>query len=835
MDGTLQLTDRQTIDVLWVIVASGMVFFMQLGFLCLEIGLVQAKNAIDTAVKNVADFVITSLIFLVIGFGLMFGHSFHGLFGTSDFMLSGASPDATFLGAAFIFMQVAFAGCAVTIIAGGTAERSDLITHLLISIVIAAVIYPIFGHWVWGNLYYSGSAGWLDKLGFIDFAGSSVVHGVGGWVTLAGIMAIGPRRGRYDAKGKIQPMGGNNIPMAALGTFILWFGWFGFNGGSVLHVSGDVALVILKTNFAAAAGGLSSYLYARWRQPQGGLQALPMLSGTLGGMVAITAGSFSVPLWASLIIGALAGVVVNASQELLDHFKLDDPAGAVPVHGFCGALGTILTGVFATNETVLSHAGSRLDQIAVQVLGTVVCFVWAFGVGRLAFWLINKFHPIRVSADEEQRGLNVSEYDDVLSWLDHRKTQQYESAVDTLNQLVDQRTRALRSEHDKLDTVLNSMADGLIVTNTSGLITLANPAFTRLIRSRVAVGQPLDRVIMQSDLSEVIEQALHTVGHVFSTRFVLNQHHYQASSRSIESDDLPVGAVTVIRDITPEVQAEQARLDFVSNVSHELRTPLTSVIGFAKVIRQLFRDDLRPHVKPLGRVPNETLDLIDEDLDILAEESERLTRLINDVLDLSRMDAGSLKWDPAPVNPLDVINQTAALFMAVTTERGQHLIIDAPSIVPLINVDTDRFQQVITNLVSNAIKFTPNGSITIHLQPIATGQPVPFGPYVYCPDSARPDWPLFSSGVAHPWLLLSVIDNGIGIAPDELAVIFERFGQAGQLMTNKPSGTGLGLAICLTIVQRLDGFLWVESEPGKGSRFVIAIPPLTEPVSEAVG
>src|SRR5579859_4086620 len=176
MDPLTQLTDHQAIDTLWVIIASGMVFFMQLGFLCLEIGLVQAKNAIDTAVKNVADFVITSLVFFAVGFGLMFGHSWNGLFGTSDFLLAGTDPNATFLGTAFIFMQLCFAGCAVTIIAGGTAERSDFTTHLLISVVIAAVIYPVFGHWAWGNLFYSEPNGWLVKLGFIDFAGSSVVH-----------------------------------------------------------------------------------------------------------------------------------------------------------------------------------------------------------------------------------------------------------------------------------------------------------------------------------------------------------------------------------------------------------------------------------------------------------------------------------------------------------------------------------------------------------------------------------------------------------------------------------------------------------------------------------
>jgi len=254
----------------------------------------------------------------------------------------------------------------VTIVAGGTAERSDLTTHLMISAIIAGIIYPIFGHWVWGNLFHAGQTGWLEQLGFIDFAGSSVVHGIGGWVTLAGIMQIGPRQGRYAEDGSVRPLGGNNIPMAALGTFILWFGWFGFNGGSLLKVSGDVGEVILKTNMAAAAGGLSAFLYARWRQPHGGLQALPMMAGALGGMVAITAGSFAVPLWASLIIGGTAGIVVILSQELLDHFRLDDPAGAVSVHGFCGALGTIMTGLFATPIIVAS--GSRLDQMLIQIL-----------------------------------------------------------------------------------------------------------------------------------------------------------------------------------------------------------------------------------------------------------------------------------------------------------------------------------------------------------------------------------------------------------------------------------------------------------------------------------
>jgi len=823
MNAAAALTDRQAIDMLWVLAASGMVFFMQLGFLCLEIGLVQAKNAIDTAVKNVADFVVTSLVFLAIGFGFMFGHNQAGLIGSSDFFLTGDGSSVTFLGTAFIFLQLCFAGCAVTIIAGGTAERSDLTTHLLISIVIAAVIYPIFGHWVWGNLYHTDSGGWLYNLGFIDFAGSSVVHGVGGWVTLAGIMALGPRRGRYGPDGKVNPLGGNNVPMAALGTFILWFGWFGFNGGSLLKVSGDVGAVILKTNFAAAAGGLTSYFYARWRQPKGGLQALPTLAGTLGGMVAITAGSFAVPLWASLIIGGLAGVLVNVAQEVMDRFQLDDPAGAVPVHAVCGALGTILTGVFATQEAIQVRSGSRLEQIGVQILGTVVCFIWAFGIGRLAFWAINKIHPIRVSAEEEERGLNITEYDDVMSWLDYRKTQQYETTVDTLNQLVDQRTKALKTEHDQLDTVLNSMGDALIVTGLDGTIALTNPAFARMTQLvGQSIGRPIDQILNQSTLHHVIDQAITSVGNTFSSRFDWNGHHYQASARSIENNSVTSGVVTVIRDITGEVQGEKSRLDFVSNVSHELRTPLTSVVGFARMIRHLFTEELRPGLTMLTGDTPDVLDTISLDLDILMEESERLTRLINDVLDLSRMDAQSLKWEITRIDPQAVVNQTVALFTAMAGEHHLDLIVEAPDQPIAIRADQDRVQQVLTNLVSNAIKFTEGGSILIRLQVTTPGESLSRWEHMYCPDQDTSEWQTFVTGQADHWMLLSVTDTGVGIQAEKLPIIFERFGQVGDPLTNKPAGTGLGLAICLDIVRYLQGFLWVESRVDQGSRFVIA-------------
>ncbi len=831
MNTAAQLTDRQSIDMLWVIVASGMVFFMQLGFLCLEIGLVQAKNAIDTAAKNVADFVITSLVFWAVGFGFMFGHSYLGLIGSSDFFISGVSPNATYLSTAFVFFQLAFAGCAVTIIAGGTAERSDLVTHLLISVVIAAVIYPVFGHWVWGNLYYADSSGWLVKLGFIDFAGSSVVHGVGGWVTLVGLVAIGPRKGRYGPDGKVNNLGGNNVPMAALGTFILWFGWFGFNGGSLLKVDSDVGLVILKTNFAAAAGGFTSYLYSRWRQPHGGLQALPTMSGVLGGMVAITAGSFSVPIWAALIIGGIAGVVVNLATELLDRLHLDDPAGAVPVHGFCGALGTILTGVFATQESLLVPSGSRLDQMAVQIIGTLVCFAWAFGTGLLAFWLINKVRRIRVTPEEEQRGLNISEYDDVLSWLDYRKTQQYETTVSSLNDLVDQRTKALQTEHDKLDTVLSSMADGLIVTGSDGTITMANPAFSRIMRRQIpAVGQSIAAVIEPVALTQVIKQAIENVGYAFSTRFDMPGHHYQASARSVEGDQHERSAVSVIRDITPEVEAEHSRLDFVSNVSHELRTPLTSVVGFAKMIRQIFVEDLQPALPKLESGPAEAMDKISMDLDILTDESERLNRLINDVLDLSKMDADSLTWQLSEFSLSDLVSQTAALFAVVAAEHGLQLVAEVPNDTPSITADPDRVKQVLTNLVSNAIKFTQNGTITIQVQPLKVGQVVKLGEHSYCPDLNDLDWVQLQEGVQQPWLVLTVVDTGIGIAEGDLERVFERFGQVGEMMTDKPAGTGLGLAISRDIVRYLKGFLWVESELGLGTRFSVALP-MTQPLS----
>ncbi|NOX87647.1 MAG: ammonium transporter [Calditrichaeota bacterium] len=397
-----QLQDN--LNIVWTSIAAFLVFFMQAGFAMVESGFTQAKNTVNIMMKNLMDFSISSLAFFLLGFGLMFGAG-NGLFGTSHFALFGLSQlDGNWIWTFFMF-QVVFAGTAATIVSGAMAERTKFIGYLSYSLFISAFIYPVFGSWAWGSLL--DGAGWLEKLGFVDFAGSTVVHSIGGWLALAGAIMVGPRIGKYSPDGKAQAIPGHNIALAALGVFILWFGWFGFNPGSTTFGDGNIGRIAVTTNLAAAAGALSAMITA-WiteKKPDGSMT----LNGALAGLVAITAGCASVTPLGSIAIGLIAGVVVVLSVLFIDRvLKVDDPVGAVSVHGVCGALGTILVGFFAVDGGVFYGGGMKL--LSVQLLGVGVAFVWAFGLGIILFYGIKKTIGLRVSAEEELRGLDIGEH-----------------------------------------------------------------------------------------------------------------------------------------------------------------------------------------------------------------------------------------------------------------------------------------------------------------------------------------------------------------------------------------------------------------------------------------
>lgn len=384
-------------DYLWTLVAAAMVFFMQAGFACVEAGFTRAKNSINIMMKNLMDFSIGSLAFWAIGFGLMFGVS-GGWIGTSGFFLSDFKPDGDPWVLAFWMFQAVFCATAATIVSGAMAERTKFSGYLMYSIVLSAIIYPIFGSWAWGSLF-KGS-GWLEQHGFIDFAGSTVVHSVGGWAALAGAIVLGPRLGKYTKNG-IKPILGHNIPLAALGVFILWFGWFGFNPGSTTTANKDIAMIFVNTNLAAASGAVLALItsWIKFGKPEVGMS----LNGALAGLVAITSPCATVNPTSSIIIGAIAGIIVVLSVLFFDKIRVDDPVGAISVHGVNGAWGTLAAGIF-------NMGGTSAKIIGVQVLGIVACFIWTFVTAFITFKIIDKTIGLRVSEEEELEGLDHSEH-----------------------------------------------------------------------------------------------------------------------------------------------------------------------------------------------------------------------------------------------------------------------------------------------------------------------------------------------------------------------------------------------------------------------------------------
>jgi len=386
-------------DYVWTLIAAALVFFMQAGFAMVETGFTRAKNAVNILMKNLMDFSAGSLAYWAIGFGLMFGVSSTGWFGTSGFFLSDFAPGKDPWVLAFWMFQVVFAATAATIVSGAMAERTKFSAYLIYSVVVSALVYPIFGSWAWGGLYHGG--GWLEKLGFIDFAGSTVVHSVGGWVALAGAVVLGPRIGKYTKDGRVKPIPGHNLPLAALGVFILWLGWFGFNPGSTTAANKDIAMIFVNTNLAAAAGACLAMITAwvKFKKPDVGMT----LNGALAGLVAITSPCASVTPLSAVIIGAIAGVVVVLSVLFFDRIHVDDPVGAVSVHGVCGAWGTISAGIF-------NIGGTTAKIIGVQFLGVFTCFVWAFGLGFIIFKVIEKTIGLRVTPEEEMEGLDFGEH-----------------------------------------------------------------------------------------------------------------------------------------------------------------------------------------------------------------------------------------------------------------------------------------------------------------------------------------------------------------------------------------------------------------------------------------
>lgn len=394
----------QKIDMVWVLVAAVLVFAMQLGFALVECGFTRAKNSANIIMKNLMDFSIGSVAYYVVGFGLMFGATAGGLVGVTGLFrpeTMGLEIFDALTPSVFIIFQTVFAATAATIVSGAMAERTQFRAYVIYSFIITLVIYPISGHWAWGG-------GWLGGLGFMDFAGSTVVHSVGGWAALIGAAILGPRTGKYTAEGKPNAIPGHNLPLGAAGVFVLWIGWFGFNPGSTVAANAEIGYIAMTTNLAAAMAAVVTMIitWIRYGKPDVSMT----LNGALAGLVAITAGCNVVSFYGALAIGIVAGILIVFGVETVDKvFHIDDPVGAISVHLLNGVWGTLAIGLFATDGVGLFYGGG-FAQLGVQALGVLAFGAWTVATTFILFTVLKKTVGLRVSVEEERIGLDVCEH-----------------------------------------------------------------------------------------------------------------------------------------------------------------------------------------------------------------------------------------------------------------------------------------------------------------------------------------------------------------------------------------------------------------------------------------
>jgi Amt family ammonium transporter len=475
-----------SVDTIWVLLGAILVFFMQAGFAMVETGFTRAKNAGNIIMKNLMDFALGTIFFWIIGFGLMFGMSKSGavnpFIGAGDFFIRG-DYGASYPSWAYVIFQTVFCATAATIVSGAMAERTKFKAYCIYSVLISALIYPVSGHWIWGG-------GWLAQLGFQDFAGSTAVHMVGGIAALVGAKILGPRMGKYGSDGKAKAIPGHSLTLGALGVFILWFCWFGFNAGSSVSMTGDdvllnTSLIMVTTNMSAAVAATTTMLFTWFRYKKSDISMT--LNGALAGLVGITAGCNNVSVVGAALIGLICGIVVVFAVEFFDNVvKIDDPVGAISVHGVCGALGTILVGLFSVDNGLFYGGGFHL--LGIQVLGVAAVIAWVAITMTIIFKVLNKTVGLRVTEEEELSGLDINEhgltsaYSDFMPMNNTLKKVYEATAVPTSsvesepivitppkNKITKVSVLANPSKFDDLKRALNDIGvTGVTVTNVIG-------------------------------------------------------------------------------------------------------------------------------------------------------------------------------------------------------------------------------------------------------------------------------------------------------------------------------------------------------------------------------
>jgi len=679
------------IDIFWVLLSAALVFLMQGGFLCLETGLTRSKNNINVAIKNLTDVGVSIILFWAFGFALMFGSSWQGVFGNSYFFLD-FSETGVWLVVFFLF-QVMFCGTTVTILSGAIAERMRFDGYIFLAILISGFVYPMFGHWAWNGLEIGQTNGWLGQLGFVDFAGSTVVHSVGGWAALATILIIGPRMGRFPEDGPPQRISGANLPVAVLGVILLWLGWFGFNGGSTLAMNEQVPHIIANTVLAGGAGLVGALAFGWFLTKRA--EVVLSINGSLAGLVAITANAHVVSSPSAVTIGLIGGIVMLFTERLLEYFRIDDAVGAIPVHLGAGIWGTLAVAIFGKPELLGTGLVTSMQLIA-QLTGIVICGIWTMSVTYMVLWIINRWMPLRVTASAEHIGLNVSEHGATTEILD-------------LFRVMDEQSR-------------------------TGDLSLRVP-----VEPFTEVGQIAERY------NQVMESLANMT----------------AKSESMER----------LNDLKDE---------FLANTSHELRTPLNGIIGITESL-------IDGATGPLTKSQKHNMAMV-------VSSGRRLATLIDDILDFSKLKHQALTLQIKPLYLAPLVEFVLALSEPLIQTKLVKLINNISHDLPPVYGDENRIQQILHNLVGNAIKFTDAGRVIVSAQ------------------------------VIDNFIEIMIEDTGIGISTDKLEQIFQPFEQADGSISRKFGGTGIGLTVTQKLVALHGGEITVTSTPNEGSLFTFTLP-----------
>jgi Amt family ammonium transporter len=816
-------------NIIWLMLTASLVMLMQAGFCCLESGLSRAKNSINVALKNLIDFCIAGVLFWAVGFGFMFGQDFHGFIGTNYFIFN-ESTDAWMI--AFFLFQFVFCGTSTTIVSGVVAERMKFVSYIIVSVLISGFIYPIFGHWAWGGVITDTNAGWLKAMGFIDFAGSTVVHSVGGWVALVAAIVIGPRIGRFENGGKrIQ---GHNYPLSALGVLLLWFGWFGFNGGSTLVIDQTIPRILLNTNLSAIAGGISALMLSWFvhRKPEVG----EVMNGIIAGLVGITASCYIMTPVNSLIIGASSGVLCLLGTYLLERLKIDDVVSAIPAHAFCGAWGTIAVALFA-DPAEFGNGLTRWEQLQVQVIGVVAGMVWSCGVTFAALKLIQCFMTLRVSKEDEIQGLNYAEHMastelNILLNEMNAQTQlgdftkqvavephtevgqiaeQYNCVMQRVSEEIIQREQVMHRllvAEEKYRSIFENATEGIFRITPSGRILDANVAMAKILgyntpahlitsvpdfsqqhavepEEREEYIRKLNSAGYISDYETRLKRCDNSIAQVsMNVRVVKNgDSHIDYYEGSLSDLSVRQEAEKMQKEKEAAEAANRAKSQFLANMSHEIRTPLNGVIGMLDLLSE---SQLTPQQFRYSKIAKSS--------------AHTLLNLINDILDFSKIEAGKLELEYSEFDLPMLMEDLIDMFGHRANQKELEFTCQVmPQVANRVLGDQDRLRQVLINLIGNAIKFTDRGNVVVRLSVIE-----------------------HLNGIQK--MRFEVEDSGIGISEDVQSKLFRVFEQADASTTRKYGGTGLGLAICRQLVELMGGTIQVKSVMGKGTTFYFDIP-----------